>query len=179
MAGTPVNLAALLLSALSLIVVSLVGWHSWHLGREMVKLTRESADATRRSAEASQSAAEATERSVSATEEAATASMRAAKLVEDDARRRRIEAALDVVVEMRALFNEQIEVGAPDLGLLARLAMSRRLEARMAALERYDELAKTRSLVIEARVWSNTLIEQAITELTCLLRSPAPPLAQP
>ena len=41
------NLAALVVSSLSLIVVSLVGWHSWRLGHKMVKLTRESADATR------------------------------------------------------------------------------------------------------------------------------------
>lgn len=60
---------------------------------------------------------------------------------------------------MRALFNEQNAVGAIDPAELARLALCRRLVARMAPLERYDELTKTRSLVTESREWSNAPID--------------------
>lgn len=155
------NLASLVLSALSLIAVSLVGWHSWHLGRKMIKLASESVDATRQSAEAS---------------------VRVAAVAEEDARRRRIEAALDIVVEMRALFNEQ--TFSPDASgatvtlnpaELAKLALTRRLDVRMVVLEHYSDLDQVRGLAKQASTWNTESLEGAIEELRRLLGVPAPP----
>ena len=61
---------------------------------------------------------------------------------------------------------------------LARLALCRRLGARMAPLEQLGGLTKTQSLVGSSRVWDNGSIELAITELTCLLHPPDPPATQ-
>ncbi len=61
---------------------------------------------------------------------------------------------------------------------LARLALCRRLGARLAPLEHFSELPQPQALVDRSREWSNTPIELAITELTCLLHPPDPPATQ-
>ena len=89
------------LSGLSLAAVVVIGWRSIQLGARSAAAAEKSAQASVDAAEASVNAAEATMRSV-------TASEHAAFLASQDARLRRLEAVLDVILEMRELFNEQM-----------------------------------------------------------------------
>ena len=83
------NVSSTVLSGLSLVAVIIIGWLSIRLGERAAKVAEESTRASER-------AAGATERSVVASE-------RAALLASQDAKIRRIEALLDVVLEMRQL----------------------------------------------------------------------------
>src|ERR1039458_6272706 len=91
-----------LLSGLGLVAVVVIGWLTVRLGRRSTLASERSAEATLRSVKASESAALATQRSVAVSE-------LAARLADQDARCRRLEGALDVVLAMRELFNEQNE----------------------------------------------------------------------
>ena len=144
------------LSGLSLLAVVIVGCKTLDLGRR-------STEASEKSATASVQAARATERSVVASE-------RAARLAEQDAEVRRIESLLDVVLEMRELFNEQIAViqlfprrGSPEA--LARLALCRRFEVRLVPFEnKVKPDSNLYSLSIQSS-WTSDNLERAITEL--------------
>ncbi len=123
--------------------------------------------ASERSAEASVQAAQATEHSVAASEAAA-------RLAAQDARIRRIEAALDVVLEMRALFNDQVKAHeaegpwGPAHGsteALARLALSRRLKARLVPFEEDIQLGSDPYTLTTTFNWSSTKLESTITLL--------------
>ena len=145
-----------ILSGLSLIGVVIIGWKTLEYGRR-------STEASEKSADASVQAAQATERSVVASE-------RAARLAEQDAEVRRVESLLDVVLEMRSLFNEQSAAtfliprqGSPEA--LARLALCRRLEARLVPFEeKVKPDSNLHALNIQAN-WSSTNLEGAIAEL--------------
>ena len=145
-----------ILSGLSLIAVVIIGWKTLEYGHR-------STEASEKSADASVQAAQATERSVVASE-------RAARLAEQDAEVRRIESLLDVVLEMRALFNEQNAVtqllpSRGSLEALARIALIRRLEVRLVPFEtKVKQDSNLHSLKSQAN-WSSTNLEGAIAEL--------------
>jgi hypothetical protein len=168
-----------LLAGLSLVAVVIIGWLTLQLGRR-------STDASERSATAAIQAAEATERSVGASEQSAEASLQAAQATErsvaaseaaarlaaQDARMRRVEAVLDVVLEMRALFNDQVKEAegpwVPAYGsteALARLALSRRLEARLVPFEEEIQQGSDLSMLTTTFNWSSTNLESTITLL--------------
>ena len=145
-----------ILSGLSLIAVVIIGWKTLEYGHR-------STEASEKSADASVQAAQATERSVVASE-------RAARLAEQDAELRRIESLLDVVLEMRALFNEQSAVtlllprqGSPEA--LARLALYRRFEVRLVPFEVKVKPDSNLLLLKSQANWSSGILEGAITEL--------------
>ncbi len=152
-------------SVLSLMAVIAIGYKTLQLGQR-------SAKASEASAEASIQAAQATERSVIASE-------KAARLAAHDAQVRRIMSVLDVVLEMRELFNEQVspivnkpvgpisrqtvQLTSPEK--LSRLALSRKLKVRLVPFEnKVQESSPLRSLV-EGLFWNTNDLEGAITEL--------------
>lgn len=170
-----------LLSGLSLVAVVVIGCLTIRLGRRSIELTERSvrsaeqaAKATEQSAAASDRAAEASVQAAQATERSVVASETAARLAAQDARVRRIEAALDVVLEMRALFNDQVKAHeaegpwAPAYGsaeALARLALSRRLEARLVPFETEIQLGPDPSMLTTTFNWSSNNLEATITLL--------------
>ena len=136
------ELAALVLSGLSFVAVILIGGRQLRLGREQLRLARKSTSASQQSAAASGRAAEA--------------SVRAAAKAEQDAVVRRLEAVLEVVIEMRALWNDQtfgagpsgsnFVSGSPEI--LARLRLMRQLESRLVVVEQFvADMVKTEKLV--------------------------------
>lgn len=164
-----VELAALGLSALSLIAVILIGRRQLRLGAEQLRLARTSTRASQESAAASA--------------RAGAAAVQAAAKVEQDAVVRRLEAVLEVVIEMRALWNKQtFSAGATGSGLvrgspesLARLRLTRQLESRLVVVEEFSaQMAKTEQLVnIFAVGCGNTQLEGAVFETKQVLRRAA------
>lgn len=168
-----------LLSGLGLVAVVIIGWLTVRLGRRSTVASERSAEATLRSVKASKSAAIATQRSIAVSE-------LAARLADQDARCRRLEGALDVVLAMRELFNEQNEqnetlgTGEPSYWAvdmrsvegLKRLALRRKLEGRVVTFEDdLDQNSCTRTLATTtAAMWSSSNFEGAITELRRLLK---------
>ncbi len=135
------ELATIVLSGLSFVAVVLIGGRQLRLGREQLRLARKSASASQQSAAASERAAEA--------------SVRAAAKAEQDAVVRRLESVLEVVTEMRALWNEQtvaggasgseLVSGSPEI--LARLRLMRQLESRLVVVEQFAaDMEKTKNL---------------------------------
>lgn len=121
--------------------------------------------------------------SVSVSNKARVATERSTRLASQDARLRRIEALLDVLIEMRDLFNRQMSLpgrtmdgwqppyGSPEA--LERVALGRRVEVRLVLLEdQFASEARTRYLAgsQSVSVWSNGDIEGAIYEAKVLLR---------
>lgn len=180
-----------LLAGLSLVAVVIIGWLTLQLGRR-------STDASERSATAAIQAAEATERSVGASERSAEASLQAAQATErsvaaseaaarlaaQDARMRRVEAVLDVVLEMRALFNDQVKAHeaegpwVPAYGsteALARLALSRRLEARLVPFEEEIQQGSDLYMLTTTFNWSSTYLESTITLLKAWIKETVQP----
>lgn len=155
------------LSGASLVAVVIIGWRSIVLGGRAARSAEQSA-------RSSESAGAATERSAAATE-------RAAVLAASDARYRRAEALLDVVLEMRDLFNRQNAIhgsvgsgwnltnGSPEQ--LARLALMRSLEGRFVPFEtELDSTSNTRILSTTS-LWMSGQLEGAIEEIKAILRS--------
>jgi hypothetical protein len=203
------NLASLILSSLSLVaVIIIIGWRSVSLGERSAKASEQSAQssevaarATMDSAAASERAAVATERSVVAAERAAAAtqqsvsvSERAADATERsvavsermvalaslDAQYRRVEAVLDVVLEMRQVFNEQeyahegeVPPWVPAMHspeTLERLALGRKLEGRLVPLEEVLDARTNVRTLLGAHFWGSGTLESAITEVKELLK---------
>lgn len=102
------SLAVSILSGLSLIVVIIVGWRTVVLGERSAKASEQSAAASQKASEATKKAAEASAQAAIATERSVVASELAAALAAQDARVPRIEAALDVVLEMRETSTGQL-----------------------------------------------------------------------
>jgi len=101
-------LAVLILSGLSLIVVIIVGWRTVVLGERSAKASEQSAPASQKASEVTEKTAEASAQAAVATERSVVASELAAALAAKDARVPRIEAALDVVLEMRETSTGQL-----------------------------------------------------------------------
>lgn len=145
-------------SGLSLIAVVVIGWRSVRLGAR---------------------AAHAAEDSARASATAATEAARTADLTTQDARLRRIEAVLDVVLEMREAFNDQMAAHRDSPWVpprhspeeLERSALCRKLEGRLVPFEHeLDARRSVRSLALTYN-WGSGALEDAIEELKDLLRS--------
>ena len=182
-----VNLAALIVSSLSLIAVVIIGYRSIKLGERSAKASEESAKASEGAAKASKDSAISSSRAAEATERSVVASERAAVLAAQDAQVRRLEAVLDVVLNMRQIFNEQQfirqpghppptpEIHSPEA--LARLALIRKLEARLVPFdEKFDTTTPTRILT-NSYLWSTIHLEGSIDELKKFLKETANPSA--
>lgn len=160
------NLAALVISSLSLLVVIIIGLRSVRLGERAAKASEDSA-------RASEDAAKATERSVMASE-------RAAALAEQDAKIRRIEGVLDVVLAMREVFHEQgvaHEKDAPpwvpalhSQEMLIQTALRRKLEGRLVLFEEQLDSSTAVRTLTNPNLWSTGLLEKAIDETEALLK---------
>ena len=142
------------------------------LGREQLRLARKSTGASQQSA--------------SAAERAAEASVRAAAKAEQDAVVRRLVAVLEVVIEMRALWNDQtfapsatgssLVSGSPEI--LARLRLMRQLESRLVVVEQFAaNMEKTKTLVhVFADAGCGSVqLEEAIDETKKVLREAGRP----
>lgn len=149
------NIASFLVSLAALAAVVLIGVKTLGQGE--------------RSAKAAEASAEASAR-------AATAAERAARVAESDARIRRIEGLMDVVLAMRELFNSQVaehdtmwtpSYGSPET--LARTALIRTLEGRLAAFGDFFTTSSNVLVLTTTHLWSSTLLEGAIGELKAAL----------
>jgi hypothetical protein len=178
-----VNLTTLIISGLSLVAVVIIGYRSVKLGERSTKASEDSAKASEAAAEATEESAIASRRAAEATERSVVASDLAASLAAQDAQIRRIEAVLDVVLNMREIFNEQQfirqpghapptpEIHSPEA--LARLALIRKLEARIVPFEdRFDTSTPTRILT-NSYLWSTIHLEGSIDELKKFLKEAA------
>lgn len=175
------NLAALVVSSLSLLAVVLVGWRSISLGERSAKASEDSAKASEVAAKATERSTQASVRAAEATERSVAASERAAALAATDARVRRIESVLDTVLAMREVFNEQnaaheseVPPWTPSLHApeaLARLALCRKLEGRLVPFT--DELDASTSVrtLTTTQNWNSGLLEFAISEVSELLKA--------
>ena len=161
------ELAAIVLSGLSFIAIVLIGGRQLRLGTEQLRLARKSTRASQQSAAASERAAEA--------------SVRAAAKAEQDGVVRHLEAVLEVVIEMRALWNDQsFAAGAGESSLvsgspetLARLRLMRQLESRLVVVEQFAAwMEKTENLmhVFADPGCGNARLEEAIDETKKVLR---------
>jgi hypothetical protein len=166
------------LSGLSLAAVIVIGWWSIRLGARSAAAAEKSAQASVDAAEASVKAAEATERSV-------TASEHAAFLASQDATTRRLEAVLDVVLEMRELFNEEMAAHENEVPPwvpprhspeeLGRTALCRKLAARLVPFESEAvELRNPQSISVTHN-WTSSSLESSIDEVKALLHSSVDP----
>jgi hypothetical protein len=166
------NLAALVLSGLSLIAVLLIGWRT-------VKSGEQSARASIDAAEASKRAAEATEASVAASLRAAEATQMTASLVASSTRERRLGGVIDNLVRIRALFDDQstefrqVPSWTPGPGsreALARLSLCRELEGRLAPFgSEFGPRSHLRMLLM--RTWDSGTLEAAIQEAVQAIES--------
>lgn len=169
-----------ILTGLSLAAVVVIGYVSIRLGRRSTVASERAARASEESAQASVKASDATERAVAASEKAAALAAR-------DARIRGLESLLEIVLEMRERFNDYYNATGsttPDLGSperLARIALGRKLEARLTPFE--DEFPTAGSppsaiatekairTLRESMNWSNTLLENVIFDIQDRIRN--------
>lgn len=164
-------------------MVIIIGWRSIRLGARSAKASEDSARASEVAAEASEDSAISSSRAAEATERSVVASERAAALAAQDARVRRIEAVLDVVLAMRELFNEQIALQEPghppptpgprSSEALARLALMRRLEVRLVPFGDVFNLTAPTQILTASYLWSTTHLEGSIDELKKFLKATA------
>ena len=183
------SLASLIISSISLVVVTFIGVRSVRTGER-------SAEASERSAAASESSSRSVERAADATEVATSASLRSAlaseatsALASQDARVRRTEFLLELVLEMRELFNYQVaplEVKATSWdeaidspNALARLALARRLEWRLVLFENiFDQNSATWRLAVDSIYgWRSPIFDESIADIKGLLRGIVTPLS--
>lgn len=160
--------ASLGVSAASLVAVVLIGWRT-------IVVTHRAAQATEASLAVSERAAAATERSTEASQQAVQAATYANALMRHDARVRRIEAVLDVLVEMRRVWNEDHFRWQGKVNLRSGTEENRRrinlcvqLEARLSLLDP-SELPKARGIGREVN-WESGTLEDAIDEAHELLK---------
>ena len=172
------------LSGSSLVAVVIIGWRTLRLGERSTAAAERSADAANRSAVASERAAGATLTAAAKTERSVAASQRAARLGAQDARVRHIEAALDVALEIRPVFSDQVAAhargGAPwvpgyhSFEALMRLALARRLEARlMATGDSLKPGSPSFSMITSTYNWSSGTLEGVINHLSKMLAAAA------
>lgn len=173
----------MIISGLSFIAVVIIGYRSIKLGQRSTKASEDSAKASEKAAKGTEESAISSSRAAEATERSVVASERAAALAAQDARVRRIEAVLDVVLGMRVVFNEMNALQqpghpppTPDLHSpehLERLALIRRLEVRLVPFDnKFDETTPTRILT-RSYLWSSTHLEGSIDELKKFLKEVA------
>lgn len=125
-------------------------------------------------------AAKAAETAAAAAARSATASEAAARVAASDARIRRLEGLMDVVLQMRELLNLQIvgvrgayipPTGSPEA--LARIALRRTLEGRLAVFgDRFEDPSNVVSLS-RGYLWTTNELEGAINDLKAALTEEA------
>jgi hypothetical protein len=177
------NLASLIVSSLSLVVVTLIGVRSVKTGERSALASEKSAAASESASNSASRAADATQIATDATLRSALASETSAALANQDARIRRLESVLEVVLEMRELFNDQVLAkgeSATDWGepihspnALARLALSRKLEGRIVLFEKeFDQTSVVWRLSHDSLFgWRSNIFEEAIESIKEMLRS--------
>jgi hypothetical protein len=145
-------------SVVSLAVVIVIGRKTIRVGQDSVKVGQDSVEIAKRSVQVSESAREAAE----------TASRRDVA----DSKMRRLEAMLDVILDMRQVFNAWNRISgdrepaynSPDAH--GRLALCRTLEGRLVPLEDdFDEQTMTRYLARSSGAWTSGQLETAILEV--------------
>lgn len=114
-------------------------------------------------------------RAAEAAAQSATASTRAVKLSEQDAGVRRLEAALETVLEMRELFHEQRAAGAENPtseseGYRKRLALNGRLDSRRVALTALESGLPALFALPLPVDWTASAFQQAIMEVQGAIR---------
>ncbi len=150
------NLASFLVSLAALVAVVVIGVRTLGQGERSAKSAEESAAASVRSAAASE---------------------RVARIATSDAVLRRLEGLMDVVLQMRELFNAQVSahdtmwvpaLGAPET--LARTVLIRLLEGRLVLFR--GRFGRESSVVILTTTyrWSTNYLEGAIEEIKAALR---------
>jgi hypothetical protein len=169
------------LSGLSLVAVVVFGTITVRFNKRATAATEGSLLVTQKVGEAQERTTEATEKVALATEQSVAASELAARLAAQDARVRRAEALLDVLLQMRELFNEQMathesgwmpEHSSPEA--LAQLALRRKLEARLVPFDAESaRLKETNSFALSGNIWTNSILETAIEEAKAVLRQSA------
>jgi hypothetical protein len=145
------DFASLAISLGALVAVVVIGVRSLRQGEKVVRSAEESTGSSLR---------------------AAVASERAASVAESDARIRRLERLMDLVLEMRELFNDQItehgSIWVPGYytpETLARTALNRKLEAGLVIFRsRTGMLGKVFTLTTTHN-WNSTILEEAIEEI--------------
>ena len=120
--------------------------------------------------------AEAAEASAESSAHAATAAERASRVAESDARIRRLEGLMDIVLGMRELFNYQVAehdtMWAPPYGspeTLARTALIRTLEGRLAVFGNRFTTSSNVVTLTTTHLWTTIYLEGAIEELRAAL----------
>ena len=150
------NLASFLVSLAALLAVVVIGVRALGQGERSARSSEQSAAASVRSAVASE---------------------RAARIAEGDALLRRLEGLMDVVLQMRELFNDQVSVhdtmwvpgyGAPET--LARTALMRLLEGRLVLFPERFGAQSSVAVLTTTHLWSSTYLEGAIEEIKAALR---------
>jgi hypothetical protein len=181
------NLASLIVASISLLAVTVIGIRSVRTGERSASASEQSARASESSSQSSERAADATERATAASVRAALASEDTAAIASQDAKIRRTESLLEVVLEMRELFNYQVAVqklkatpwdeAIDSPNALARLALSRRLEGRLVLFEDiFDQNSPTWRLAVDSIYgWRGPTFEESITDIKKLLRKLAAP----
>jgi hypothetical protein len=156
--------ASTIISIVSLLVVAILGLWNIYLGKRTTKAAEESARATKESVKAT---------------ELATA------LAQQDARLRRVEGILDVLLEIRDTWNKQHADHRNEPGWvpaldspeqLARLDLCRKLDGRLLFFgDEIDSNTAVRTLARD-RIWtSNVQIDQAIDDMTKFLKTASTP----
>lgn len=150
------NLASFLVSLAALVAVVVIGVRTLGQGERSAKSSEQSAAASERSAVASE---------------------RAARIAEGDALLRRLEGLMDVVLQMRELFNDQVSAhdsmwaSAPgDSATLARTALMRLLEGRLVLFPERFGAQSCVAVLTTTYLWSSTYLEGAIKEIKVALR---------
>lgn len=177
------NLASLIVSCISLVVVTAIGVRSVKVGERSATASEKSAAASESASDSASRALEATQVATDATLRSALASEKTAALANQDARIRRLESVLEAVLEMRELFNDQVIArGETATGwdetthspnALARLAQSRTLEGRIVLFEKeFDQNSSVWRLTHDSLFgWRSNIFEDAIESVKGLLRS--------
>jgi hypothetical protein len=174
------SLASLIVSGLSLVTVVIIGVRSVRLGERSTRASEESTLASVNASESSERAAIASEKAAEATRRSARASEVSASVSVRDAQIRRTEALLEVVLQMRELFNSQeadndggnfgwsTPIHSPES--LARLALTRRLEGRLVLFAKeFDMDSPIYQLTDPLFGWRSSNFEQAILDVKSLI----------
>jgi hypothetical protein len=160
-----------IISLVSLLVVAVLGLWNIYLGKRTTK--------------ASEDSAKATERAVKASE-------RGVALAEQDAKCRRLAGVLEVVMEMRELYNEQLianayipggfsyltgwqpATGSPEM--VDRTALYSKLMGRLVLVEKeLGPNSKVQALTSTGCLWTTGQLDGAVDDVTAVLRTAAMP----
>jgi hypothetical protein len=175
------NIASLLVSVAALLAVIFVGLRTIRLGERSAKAAEDSAKSSERAVLATERAVEASVEASATSARSAKASESAATIAAMDARIRRVEGLMDVLLAMREVFNRQVEdhggLGSPwnpEYGsreALDRLALMRTLETRLVLFDG-DRFGPTTNIVQIplTLLWRSDQLEFAIEEVKQELR---------